>query len=66
VRAVCHATAQNHSSMRVDMDRGQRTEIESIVGWLLHHMTVDPPETPVLSALYASIVEADNRLETRP
>jgi len=66
VRAVCRATAQNHSSMRVDMDRGEQTEIESIVGWLLHHLNVNSPATPLLSALYAAIVEADSKLATHP
>ncbi len=61
VRAVCLATANNHSSMRVDLDRGQRTEIESIVGWLLGHLSHHRPPTPLLSSLYETILAADRQ-----
>ena len=61
VRAVCLATANNHSSMRVDLDRGQRTEIESIVGWLLGHLSHHRPPTPLLSSLYETILTADRQ-----
>ncbi len=66
VRLVCLATAENHSSMRVDMDRGHQTEIESIVGWLLHHLCFDPPATPLLSSLYKTILHADRELSSTP
>ena len=66
VRAVCRATAQNHSSMRADMERGQKTEIEAIVGWLLHTLHPDPPETPLLSALYEAVLEVDSKIAARP
>lgn len=35
VEAVARATAANTSSMRADMQRGARTEIDAINGWLL-------------------------------
>ena len=59
VRAVCHSTAANHSSMRVDLESGKRTEIDAIVGWLLSNLTPHPPPTPVLSELYHAVKERD-------
>jgi 2-dehydropantoate 2-reductase len=59
VRAVCHSTAANHSSMRVDLESGKRTEIHAIVGWLLSNLTPHPPPTPVLSELYHAVKERD-------
>jgi 2-dehydropantoate 2-reductase len=59
VRAVCQSTAANHSSMRVDLDSGKRTEIDAIVGWLLSNLTPHPPPTPVLSELYHEVKERD-------
>jgi len=59
VRAVCHSTAANHSSMRVDVESGNRTEIDAIVGWLLSDLTPHPPPTPVLSELYHAVKERD-------
>ena len=55
VRAVCNSTAANHSSMRVDMESGRRTEIDAIVGWLLSSFTPHPPATPILSELYDAV-----------
>ena len=59
VRTVCHSTAANHSSMRVDLENGKRTEIDAIVGWLLSNLTPHPPPTPVLSELYHAVKERD-------
>ena len=55
VNAVCAQTAGNHSSMRVDLEMGRRTEIDAIVGWLLTELVSDPPPTPVLSQIYDSV-----------
>jgi 2-dehydropantoate 2-reductase len=55
VATVCRQTARNHSSMRVDMEMGRRTEIEAIVGWLLKGWIANPPEMPLLSELYQTI-----------
>ena len=55
VATVCRQTARNHSSMRVDIEMGRRTEIEAIVGWLLKSWIANPPETPLLSELYQTI-----------
>ena len=55
VREICHATAQNHSSMKVDLARGNPPEIEWILGWLLKNLVSDPPATPALQALYDDI-----------
>ena len=62
VRAVCDSTAANHSSMRVDLESGKRTEIDAIVGWLLSSLTPHPPATPLLSELYDAVRERDLRL----
>ena len=62
VRAVCDTTAANHSSMRVDLEGGTRTEIDAIVGWLLSSLTPHPPATPVLSELYEAVKERDVKL----
>ena len=64
VRAVCDSTAANHSSMRVDMESGKRTEIDAIVGWLLSSLTPHPPATPLLSELYNAVRERDVRLSS--
>ena len=62
VRAVCYSTAANHSSMRVDLEGGTRTEIDAIVGWLLSSLTPHPPATPLLSELYDAVRERDLKL----
>jgi len=62
VRAVCDSTAANHSSMRVDLESGKRTEIDAIVGWLLSTLTPHPPATPLLSELYDAVREKDSRV----
>ena len=36
VRAVSSATAENKSSMLQDLERGRRTEIDAINGWIAH------------------------------
>ena len=64
VSAVCDSTAANHSSMRVDLESGKRTEIDAIVGWLLSSLTPHPPATPLLSELYAAVRERDVRLSS--
>ena len=55
VKAICQATAQNDSSMKVDLARGNPTEIEWILGWLLTQLVSEPPASPVLQALYDEI-----------
>ena len=64
VRAVCSSTGANHSSMRVDLESGKRTEIDAIVGWLLSSLTPHPPATPLLSELYNAVRERDVRLSS--
>ena len=59
VRDVCDSTATNHSSMRVDLESGKRTEIDAIVGWLLSSLTPHPPATPLLGELYDAVRERD-------
>ena len=62
VRAVCDSTAANHSSMRVDMESGKRTEIDAIVGWLLSSFTPHPPATPILSELYDAVKKRESEV----
>ena len=62
VRAVCDSTAANHSSMRVDMESGKRTEIDAIVGWLLSRFTPHPPATPILSELYDAVKKRESEV----
>ena len=62
VRAVCESTAANHSSMRVDLENGKRTEIDAIVGWLLSSLISHPPATPILSELHDAVRERDLKL----
>ncbi|MDG2460077.1 MAG: 2-dehydropantoate 2-reductase [Luminiphilus sp.] len=62
VTEVCTVTATNHSSMRVDLESGRRTEIDAIVGWLLTELLPNPPATPLLSELYRSIRHAERSL----
>ena len=62
VRAVCDSTAANHSSMRVDLESGKRTEIDAIVGWLLSSFTPHPPATPILSELYDAVKKRESEV----
>jgi 2-dehydropantoate 2-reductase len=55
VTEVCSQTAKNHSSMRVDVERGRPTEIEAIAGWLLSEWVDEPPPSPFLRHLYQTI-----------
>jgi 2-dehydropantoate 2-reductase len=64
VRAVCESTSANHSSMRVDFERGARTEVDAIVGWLLQDLNPNPPETPLLSALFEAVRQQDRGLSS--
>jgi 2-dehydropantoate 2-reductase len=64
VRAVCESTSANHSSMRVDFERGARTEVDAIVGWLLRDLNPNPPETPLLSALFEAVRQQDRGLSS--
>jgi 2-dehydropantoate 2-reductase len=59
VNDICQATSENDSSMKVDLARGNPTEIEWILGWLLTHLVSEPPATPVLQALYDEIQIAE-------
>ena len=66
VRAVCESTAANHSSMRVDLAKGARTEIDAIVGWLLRDLAPNPPATPLLSELFEAVQQRDCGASSMP
>ena len=61
VEQICRLTSTNQSSMRVDLERGRKTEIDSIVTWLLNSKTSlkKPPHTPTLSMLRDKIKKAE-------
>ncbi len=66
VRAVCESTSANHSSMRVDLAKGARTEIDAIVGWLLRDLTPNPPATPLLTELFEAVQQRDCGASSMP
>ncbi len=61
VEQVCRLTSTNHSSMRIDLERGRKTEIDSIITWLLDSKAnlKKPLRTPTLSMLKDKIKKAE-------
>lgn len=55
VTDVCHQTAANHSSMLRDVERGRRTEIESITGAVVAAAQHHGIPTPVNAQLLAVV-----------
>lgn len=65
LRAILRETGPNLSSMREDLARGRRTEIEEITGAIVRLAeSVDEP-APVQSALLTLVRAAERRLETK-
>jgi 2-dehydropantoate 2-reductase len=52
---ICEDTAPNRSSMLKDLDHGRRTEIDSIVGYLLDRALEKNMDTPLLTFLFNEI-----------
>ncbi len=63
LRAILRETAPNLSSMREDLERGRRTEIEEITGAIVRLAGEQGIPTPVQSALLTLVRAAERRLE---
>ena len=59
VHAVSHATAENRSSMLQDLERGRRTEIDAINGWIARLGAERGIPTPVNRALTLLVKAAE-------
>ncbi len=62
LRAILRETASNLSSMREDLSRGRRTEIEEITGAIVNLAGEHKMATPVQSALLTLVRAAERRL----
>jgi 2-dehydropantoate 2-reductase len=58
---VCRRTAQNRSSMLQDLDRGRRTEVDAINGFIVRKAKVYGIPAPVNGALYALVKGRERR-----
>ena len=65
LRAILKETAGNLSSMREDLSRGRRTEIEEITGAIVRLAESAGEEAPVQGALLTLVRAAERRLETK-
>ncbi len=63
LRAILRETAGNLSSMREDLSRGRRTEIEEITGAIVRLAGGAGVQAPVQSALLTLVRAAEGRLE---
>lgn len=55
VMKVCNNTGENVSSMLKDVQENRKTEIDAIVGYLLHVANQKRKDTPVLQFLYHAV-----------
>ncbi|OZT13267.1 2-dehydropantoate 2-reductase [Priestia aryabhattai] len=53
---VCEKTAQNHSSMRKDLQQQRKTEVESILGYILEEAAQRQVNTPIIQFVYNGIL----------
>lgn len=54
--AICHKTAQNHSSMYADVLHGRKTEIEAINGAIVKLATTHHMQAPINETLYLLVL----------
>jgi 2-dehydropantoate 2-reductase len=66
VRAVSSATAENKSSMLQDLERGRRTEIDAINGWIAHIGTEHGVSCPVNRTLTLLVKAAERIAAQQP
>ncbi|PAQ12632.1 2-dehydropantoate 2-reductase [Bacillaceae bacterium SAOS 7] len=52
VKQICLKTANNRSSMLSDLEKGQQTEVEAIVGYVLNEAKKKEIDVPLLQTLY--------------
>lgn len=55
VKQICLKTANNRSSMLSDLEKGQQTEVEAIVGYVLNEAKKQEIDVPLLQTLYLMI-----------
>ncbi|OZI12377.1 2-dehydropantoate 2-reductase [Bacillaceae bacterium SAS-127] len=55
VKQICLKTANNRSSMLSDVEKGQQTEVEAIVGYVLNEAKKREVDVPLLQTLYLMI-----------
>lgn len=60
VQSVCEKTANNHSSMLMDVKHGRKTEVEAIIGHILTEADKQNKPAPILRFLYYSIKGLEN------
>jgi len=65
LRAILRETAGNLSSMREDLSRGRRTEIEEITGAIVRLASEASVPAPVQAALLTLVRAAEHRLEMK-
>lgn len=57
---VCEKTAQNHSSMRKDLQQQRKTEVESILGYILEEAAKRQINTPIIHFVYNGILRLED------
>ena len=55
MKQVCRITAGNRSSMLKDLENGRQTEIDAILGYVLHEAQQTKQDCPMTRFLYMMI-----------
>lgn len=55
VKAICKKTAENRSSMLRDVEEGRKTEIDSILGYVIKVAQEQQMNTPIAESLYLMV-----------
>ncbi|WP_165763857.1 2-dehydropantoate 2-reductase [Halalkalibacter urbisdiaboli] len=64
VKQVCHNTSHNRSSMLKDVENERKTEVDSIIGYLLIRADKQNIEAPLLNFLYEALTGNNLRRDT--